>query len=324
MTALVLLLPGVSLQTERDLRDLSGEYPRLAQLLGRARRRLRSGPFESSLLSTLGLPAAVSLAGLTALADFKEAPPTSPLLRSDPLYLHADPNKVLVQGRVRLEPEEAMSLLATLNAEFPELDFRVGRDPGRWYVRQPPEVSGKVPSRHWLHGRSLTPFMPRDAADRQWRRYLNDLQMVLHVHPVNEARVARGALPLNAVWWFGGGEPPVRVEAPVATRYLGNDILLAGIARATGQVFNAVPAPEDLLGPGRVVMTCDEHGDAFDPTLPAIGLAELENRFLPVIRKALLTRRICSTTVLCGSHELSIGWLDSMRFWRALQRFHLE
>lgn len=324
MTALVLLLPGLSLQADRDLRDLAGEHPRLARLLGRARRQLRSGPFESSLLSALGLSPSLSLAGLTALADFPDDPPTIPLLRSDPVYLHADPNKVLVQGRIRLERDEAVSLLATLNTEFPELDFRMGRDPGRWYVRQPDEVSGVAPSRHWLHGRSLTPFMPREAADRPWRCYLNDLQMVLHAHPVNEARIARGALPLNAVWWCGGGDRSVMAERPAVTRFLGNDILLAGIARATGQAFDPVPGPEGLSGAGNVVMACDEHGDSFDPTLPSITLAELENRYLPEIQRALLARRIRRVTVLCGSHELRLGWLECLRFWRAPQRFHLE
>jgi hypothetical protein len=324
VTDLVLLLPGLSLQADRDLRDLSAEHPRLARLLGRAQRESRSGLFESSLLSALGLSPSASLASLTALGDFPDDPPTTRLLRSDPVYLHADPNKVLVQGRIRLERDEAVSLLATLNAEFPELDFRMGRDPGRWYVRQPEEVSGMAPSRHWLHGRSLTPFMPRSAADRLWRRYLNDLQMVLHAHPVNEARVSRGALPLNAVWWFGGGDPAVTAEDPAVTRFLGNDILLAGIASATGQVFNAMPAPEDLLGPGRVVMTCDEHGDPFDPAQPSTTLTELENLYLPVILSALPARRIRSVTVLCGSHELRLGWLESMCFWRAQQRFHLE
>jgi hypothetical protein len=324
MTAIVLLLPALSLLDGQDLRDLSRELPRLASLLGRARRVARPDPFESTLLSELGLSPAAGLASLTALADFPTEDSPQPWLRSDPIYLHADPNKVLVQGRVRLDPDEAEGLLATLNTEFPELGFRRGRDPARWYVRQPADVSGVAPSRLWLHGRSLTPFMPQGAADRQWRRYLNDIQMVLHAHPVNEARAARGELPVNAVWWFGGGAPVELATNRQPTHFLGNDALLAGLARATGQTFNPQPTPAALLAGGRTVMLCGEGGDALSPELPTTSLETLEHAYLPMILRALFLHRISTLTILCGSHRLHLGSLQLLRLWRAPQRFHLE
>ncbi len=324
MTAVVLLLPALSLLEGQDLRDVSREMPRLAMLLGRARRIIRPGPFESTLLSELGLSPSTGLATLTALADFPTEAITQPWLRSDPVYLHADPNKVLVQGRVRLDSGEAEGLLATLNTEFPELGFRRGRDPARWYVRQPEEVSGVAPSRLWLHGRSLTPFMPQGAAGRQWRRYLNDIQMVLHAHPINEARAARGELPLNAVWWFGGGAPVELATNRQPTHFLGNDALLAGLARATGQTFNPQPTPAALFARGRTVMLCGEGGDALTQDVPTTGLETLEQTYLPIILRALFLRRISTLTIVCGSHRLHLGSLQLLRLWRAPQRFHLE
>ena len=38
------------------------------------------------------------------------------------------------------------------------------------------------------------------------RRLMTELQMLLHEHPVNEARAARGVPTVNAVWLWGGGE----------------------------------------------------------------------------------------------------------------------
>ncbi len=324
MTAVVLLLPALSLLEGQDLRDISRELPRLASLLGRARQVARPEPFESALLSELGLSPAIGLAGLTALADFPTEEPTQPWLRSDPIYLHADPNKVLVQGRLRLGAEEAASLLSTLNTEFPELGFRTGRDPARWYVFQPEDVLGVAPSRLWLHGRSLTPFMPQGAANRQWRRYLNDIQMVLHAHPINEARTARGELPVNAVWWSGGGVPLELATSCERAHFLGNDVLLAGLARATGQTFNPQPTPAALLAGERTVMLCGEGGDALTPDVPMLSLETLEKTYLPMLQRALLLRRISTLTLLCGSHRLHLGSLELLRLWRAPQRFHLE
>jgi hypothetical protein len=42
----------------------------------------------------------------------------------------------------------------------------------------------------------------------RFRSQLNELQMLLHEHPVNLAREARGDLPVNSVWLWGGGTRP--------------------------------------------------------------------------------------------------------------------
>ena len=44
---------------------------------------------------------------------------------------------------------------------------------------------------------------------------LNELQMLLHDHPVNQAREARGELPVNSLWlWGGGRQPSTRTQPP--------------------------------------------------------------------------------------------------------------
>jgi len=39
----------------------------------------------------------------------------------------------------------------------------------------------------------------------KWRRLQNELQMLLHDHPVNAAREARGELAINGIWFWGAG-----------------------------------------------------------------------------------------------------------------------
>ena len=74
--------------------------------------------------------------------------------------------------------------------------------------------------RIWLdpsaNTRSLTPaamaemrlsdWWPQEDSLREWRRLLNEIQMVWHEHPVNIARAERGEVPINSLWLFGGAQ----------------------------------------------------------------------------------------------------------------------
>ena len=86
--------------------------------------------------------------------------------------------------------------------------------------------------RIWLdpsaNTRSLTPaamaemrlsdWWPQEDSLREWRRLLNEIQMVWHDHPVNIARAERGEVPINSLWLFGGalGWSPLQPNAQSA------------------------------------------------------------------------------------------------------------
>ena len=88
----------------------------------------------------------------------------------------------------------------------------------------------------------------------RFRAELNELQMLLHEHPVNQAREARGELPVNSLWLWGGGSLPVTCATPVPL-YAGN-----AEARALGAFCNArvqaIPAHRDaqLFGSDGVIL----------------------------------------------------------------------
>ena len=50
----------------------------------------------------------------------------------------------------------------------------------------------------------LTDWWPQEDSLREWRRLLNEIQMVWHDHPVNLARAERGDVPINSLWLYGG------------------------------------------------------------------------------------------------------------------------
>ncbi|MEI7514895.1 MAG: phosphoglycerate mutase [Betaproteobacteria bacterium] len=59
-----------------------------------------------------------------------------------------------------------------------------------------------------VRGQPVDRWMPRQDAARLVRRLQNEMQMLLYTHPINDARVARGAPMVNSFWLSGTGNLP--------------------------------------------------------------------------------------------------------------------
>src|SRR3546814_7921528 len=68
-------------------------------------------------------------------------------------------------------------------------------------------------------------LLPAGNDGRRWRAVLNEAQIVLHNHPVNAERVRSGRMPVNSLWFHGGGRLPDQVACDVQTVY-SNDFSL--------------------------------------------------------------------------------------------------
>ena len=81
-------------------------------------------------------------------------------------------------------------------------------DSARWLVTcdRPIEVLTERPD--WIIGEMLRPNLPRGRDARLVERWMNELQMLLHAHPVNVARGERRLPPVNLVWLWGFGAAP--------------------------------------------------------------------------------------------------------------------
>lgn len=62
-------------------------------------------------------------------------------------------------------------------------------------------------------GRNVDLWLPADPRARLVRRLQNEAQMLLHRHPLNEAREEQGALPVNSFWLDGCGVAPAGAGA---------------------------------------------------------------------------------------------------------------
>ncbi|OZI70685.1 hypothetical protein [Bordetella genomosp. 12] len=136
------------------------------------------------------------------------------------LALGADTASLLDPDLMDLRPEEGAALYEAIAPLLADGEFSAEMiHPQRWRLSLPAAMAPRPASPHAVAGDRLQHWWTQDAASRPWRRLLNEMQMAWYEHPVNEARAARGAPPINALWLYGGARPwqPVPHEALVYT-----------------------------------------------------------------------------------------------------------
>ena len=159
-------------------------------------------------------------------------------LRADPVHLRLQREQVVLLPEVEVSLADAMELCIDLNEHFAGegLTF-FAPHPQRWYVKveQSPDIITVPMSQaagHNIHGN-----LPVGPESGRWHRLFNEIQMLLFAHPLNEAREARGELPVNSVWFWGNGAVPVQSTASYVT-VSSDEVLVEMLARAIGAPFS--------------------------------------------------------------------------------------
>ena len=75
----------------------------------------------------------------------------------------------------------------------------------RWYLAHESLATLATASIDRVIGRNVDGWMGAEPAARRIRRLQSEVQMLLYTHPLNDARAARGLLPVNSFWLSGCG-----------------------------------------------------------------------------------------------------------------------
>jgi hypothetical protein len=138
-------------------------------------------------------------------------------LRVDPVHLRVMRDRIVLAdpGALELSQPESDALASTISQHFGDALRLLPLHPKRWYVRHPHPPRLATTPVSVAVGRAIEPLLPQGDDAMACRAQLNELQMLLHDHPVNQAREARGELPVNSLWPWGGGCLPAVPETRV-------------------------------------------------------------------------------------------------------------
>ena len=156
-------------------------------------------------------------------------------LCADPVHLKFHHERVVLAdgSAFPLTQEESAALIDALNREFGDLGQFEAPHPQRWYLQLNTALDYTAPPLSAVAGRTLE--FPENGDASRVKRWLNEIQMFLHAHPVNQARAARGQPPVNGLWLWGSeetGDRPRFSFVPIFSGIWSNQPLAIGLARA--------------------------------------------------------------------------------------------
>ena len=186
------------------------------------------------------------VAPYTLLAD-GGAPEGHFWMRADPVHLSVGRDSLGFDGlALGVSRSEADALVGTLNRHFGETLVFQPLLPERWYIRLQKAPAVQTTPPFAARGRAIEGILPSGTDALRFHALMNEAQMLLHEHPVNTEREARGAPAVNSIWFWGGGTLAAVGVRPFSIVFAG-DPLARGLAIAAGVPERQLPANAETM-----------------------------------------------------------------------------
>lgn len=321
-----LLIPHALWSTQAESAKLTADLtlPAFSRLAGRGQREsfaaLSARDWLGQAFGLDGFPVApltLKATGIDAAAAY--------WLRADPVHLAINQRgaELTDPAALAITPDEASQLIAELNAQFSADGlYFVAATPENWLLRLPEPPDATFTPLASAYGRNISELMPQGREAVRWHRLINEIQMLLYGHSVNDKRAGQGKPLVNSLWLWGGGIYllPQTLQKP-AQRVLGNDRLLATLSELAGVQYTACSDGLSAIDKMDTLAVLD------DLTLPALwhdalawrnGWMALEqNWFVPALA-ALRAGRFSELIITLpeAGVKIRIERSDLWRFWR--------
>ena len=295
------------------------EAPLLARLAGRGTTRLAWSrrlpgialrPWQRGLLEALNVSSSIGgSAALSALGADLPMADASCCLHAQPVHLTAGLDSVTfatlpAQGRASAAEHEALT--ATLRAYFPVDGFMLHLAEREWFLSTSRALQIETSTPDAAASNELQKTMPGGADARVLRRLMTELQMLLHEHPVNQARAHAGLPTLNALWLWGA-EPLGSERAASLPAAFAEDSFTRGVYRLHGAktqpVADAASLIESLQESALVVV-------------PATSLENLQNDWIEPLVRGLAEGRVDRLDLVLDEWHVVVPRWALRKFWR--------
>lgn len=298
------------------------DVPTLNTLLAVARLQVHQVPLDIHFAGTAGLAddrqsngrgreADLPLAAIACSADGVD----DRLQQQYPWIVGVEPVHLLLQRdsfmldwpiKPHISQDDTQILMADLNQHFHQDDmlFVTGHS-GQWYLllEYAPDIRSYLPEE--VAGRLVDGFHLQGPGASKWQRILNEIQMLLFSHPVNQRREQQGHAAVNSLWLFGSGQLP-KADRVNAVTLVGDSPLAKGLAMLHGAKCHPLSINMATLG----------HHDAL---VYADSRPEID-RWLTMAHQALKARKLESLSLMLGhaglTYHFELKPFDVWKFWR--------
>ena len=331
-----LVIPNLFLTLPSGHSPFQGmSLPALETLLARGRRgALTTESMETWLCRTFGIEKQHDwpIAPLTLMTD-GGTPYQHYWLRADPVHLRVERDQIILadSGTLSISQLEADQLVASLNQHFEQdgLLFYAPR-PDRWYLKpaSQPDIQTRILSD--VTGKNINDHLPVGPDGMRWHQLLNEIQMLFHNHPVNEAREMRGDMPINSTWIWGGGTMPDLALKPYS-KIWAYDTLAQSLASVSQTPVATLPEnmatwleQQSNSSPDLIILDslrgAAQYGDVYGWQE---AMKQLELAWFTPLLRALKQGTLNTLTIHAGNNEqiltFQITTSDLWKIWRRIK-----
>ncbi len=302
------------------------QLPFTARLLSRGHyTKLTKADFETRVLNGMGIMFDanhdVPIARLRSqhIAQFN---PEKRIWCLDPVFIQIDKEDAVACAHesIDLSESEALHLIDDLNTHFNEDGFKLYyHSEHRWLLEADLELT-TVSLSSVMH-QNISYLQPGGEHEKRWRTLLNEIQMLLYNHPVNQARELRGEMPVNSVWLWGGGQAeqyePI-VNAIICDEPWVND--LAQLYEINVQACNAFTHGGDLKAPMLLVYSAQLEAIRKNDVFAWIdSLKDFEAKILSVVMQGLQDKTFDHLTVYSDTVSISLDRKSLKKWWQRIK-----
>ena len=311
--------------TDRDWPTL----PALSRLLSRAAYTTGTESGDAVLFQQFGLVTetgqdlphgAIRHAALTGERDQRW------YLCIDPIHAQVDRSAVvpIAHRELELSQDECRQFLHSLNEHFRDEGWQIQVvTPHDWILCSDKHKAINTISLSQAMYHNMDDHLPRGADASYWHGIMNEVQMLLHGHPLNQARAAQGRLSLNSVWLWGSGVLP-EFTARHWQRVFADDLLSKGLAVITNV---EIESPQrfwsvlEQVGDGELLLVLNEAQAAQDVMGWFAALERLEQEWFELLLTALTRQRIEKLNILSGDErQFEIDARALRHWWRRTKK----
>ena len=218
-------------------------------------------------------------------------------------------------AQAALTEDDASALGARVSSHFGTDELTVAAFvQDAWLLRFARAIDCSTQPPDAVVGQNVHDFMPAGRDGARIRSLMNEIQMLLHEHPVNQRRERSRRLPVNGwwLWGFGDGVADAPGSGNNRWRLHSDDRWLRALGHALG----------NDAGDVNTVWSGTLRGDTFialsQPPAERVeeSLASVDAGLLSMLASNVRAGRMQSLALLVGSAALHIDSTARFRFWR--------
>lgn len=269
---------------------------------------------------------------LDAVESKLEYPRSDYWLRADPVHLRIEQNHIMLADRhiFQLTHDEALQFTDAINQLLVNDNITVFPfHPYRWYICLPEPPDLYTHTLNTAICKNINNLMPTGKASINWHKIINEVQMLLHDHPLNQQREARDQLAINSLWLWGGGKLPQTSRSLYTTIWTNNDFVRA-LGKWSSLQYKQLPGDASLLLQAAdsenhfvyldELLNDDKYNNAYSWR---DKLLQLERLWFTPLHTALKNKQITSLKISSinenGSHDFFAKPSSLRKFWSTIK-----